>query len=186
MLMKRYSFLLGLLLVLGLSGCPDSPQPNSSSDSNQAPTTGIVNTNTSTNTDAGQETSALPIEVNTFTFDKLFEAGGGGCGMTLWEPGTSPREDGALFFHGLEDAMAFMVFDGEISKLSRTSASGEDFYGQQTAQTFITGDGAIAVQVSVTLGTSGEIESVSIPEGTITINTQGQTKDIPVVGDAGC
>ena len=164
--MKRYSFLLGLLLVLGLSGCPDSPQSNSSSDSNQAPT--------------------LPIEVNTFTFDKLFEAGGGGCGMTLWEPGTSPREDGALFFHGLEDAMAFMVFDGEISKLSRTSASGEDFYGQQTAQTFITGDGAIAVQVSVTLGTSGEIESVSIPEGTITINTQGQTKDIPVVGDAGC
>lgn len=185
--MKGYSFLLGLILVLVLSGCSDSPQPGSSSDNNEAsPKTEIPSINTSTDTGAGKETSALPIAVDTFTVDELFEAGGGGCGMTLWEPETNPRVDGVIFFHGLGDAMAFMVFDSEISKLSRTAASGEEFYGQQVAQTFITEDGAITVQVNVTQGAPGEIESVSIPDGKITINTQGQTKNILVVGDAGC
>lgn len=54
------------------------------------------------------------------------------------------------------------------------------------SQTFITEDGAIAPQVNVTQGTPGEIDSLSIPDGKITINTQGQTKSILVVGDAGC
>ena len=41
-------------------------------------------------------------------------------------------------------------------------------------------------KVNVTLGVPGEIESASISEGTININTEEETKDIPVVGDAGC
>ncbi len=37
--------------------------------------------------------------------------------MTLWKSETNLRDDGAIFFHGLGDAMAFMVFDNEINKV---------------------------------------------------------------------
>ena len=87
-----------------------------------------------------QETATLPIEVGTFTTDDLFEAGGGGCGMTLWESDTNAPQTGFLLFHGIEDAAAFMVFDDKMTTLSRTVAKGKDFYGQKTEQTFVTGD----------------------------------------------
>lgn len=176
--MKRYSFPLGLLLVLGMSGCSGSLQPDSETSTD--PTT------TDRGTATGTEIAALPIKVGTVTVDELSEAGGGGCGMTLWKPETSPWDDGVLFFHGLGDDMAFMVFNGEITQLIRTAGSGEEFYGQQIAQTFVTEDGTITVHVNATLGAPGEIESVDIPDATITIEIQAQTEDIPVVGDAGC
>ena len=141
---------------------------------------------TASSTSPGTEVAALPISIDTFTMDELFEAGGGGCGMTLWQPETDPWDDGALFFHGLEEDMAFMMFDNTLTQLSRTAASGDDFYGQQTNQTFETGDGTITVQVDAALGNPGEIESVRIPDAMLTIETQGQTETIAVVGDAGC
>ena len=70
--------------------------------------------------------------------------------------------------------------------MSRTVAEGKDFYGQKTEQTFVTGDQAIAIRVNVNLGTEGEIESVNIPSGTITVTTQGKTKEFSIMGDAGC
>ncbi len=133
-----------------------------------------------------QETATLPVEVGIFTTDELFEAGGGGCGMTLWESVTDTPQAGFLFFHGLADAAAFMVFDEKMTTLSRTVAKGKDFYGQKTEQTFVTGDQAIAIRVNVNLGTEGEIESVNIPSGTITVTTQGKTKEFSIMGDAGC
>ena len=133
-----------------------------------------------------QETATFPIEVGTFTTDDLFEAGGGGCGMTLWESNTNAQQAGFLFFHGLEDAAAFMVFDEKITTLSRTIAEGNDFYGQKTEQTFVTDNQAITIRVNVNLGTEGEIESVNIPSGTIIVATQGKTKEFSVIGDAGC
>jgi len=71
--------------------------------------------------------------------------------------------------------------------LSQTASSG-DFYGQQTA-TFMTEDGAIAVEVALLVRSPGEMESVSASYntiGTIAINTQGQKHNIPVVGGTGC
>ena len=79
-----------------------------------------------------------------------------------------------------------MVFDNQLVSLTRTAASGEDFYGQQTSQTFATEDGEINVKVGVTLGELGKIESVAISEGRVTVETKGQTKEISVVGNAGC
>ncbi|MGK7937063.1 MAG: hypothetical protein AB4206_14920 [Xenococcaceae cyanobacterium] len=177
--MKKYSLLLGLIIILGLFSCS-----NSSPDSNEIATEELLSTHVLT--DSGKETSTLSVEVGRFTTDELFEAGGGGCGMSLWKPETNPQKDGLLFFHGLEDAMSFMVFDGKMAKLNRTNSSGEDFYGQKTDQTFITEDNKITVEVKITPGAAGEIESVSIPSGTITVITEGQTQELPVVGDAGC
>ncbi|ELS02472.1 hypothetical protein Xen7305DRAFT_00021860 [Xenococcus sp. PCC 7305] len=133
-----------------------------------------------------QETASLPIKVGTFTSDELFDAGGGGCGMTLWESKTDVQQAGFLFFHGIEDGAAFMVFDENLTTLSRTTAEGQEFYGQKTEQTFVTDDQAITVQVKVNLGAEGEIESVGIPNGLITVTTQGKTKEFFVMGDAGC
>ncbi len=133
-----------------------------------------------------QETATLPIEVGTFTTDKLFAAGGGGCGMTLWSAATNVPQEGFLFFHGIEDASAFMVFDKKMTTLSRKVAKGKDFYGQKTEQTFVTEDRAISVQVNVNLDTERGIESVNISSGTIIVTTQDKTKGFSVIGDAGC
>ena len=110
-----------------------------------------------------QETVILPIEVGTFTTDELFDAGGGGCGMTLWKSDIEATQNEFLFFHGIEDAKAFIIFDNKITNLSRTVTEGQDFYGQKTAQTFATDDKKITVDVEVNLGKKGKIESVSIP-----------------------
>jgi len=165
-----------VLLILGLSGCSNARQPESG-------TTTDPNT---TDTGIATESAAFPLDVGTFTLDELFAAGGGGCGMTLWQHEANPHNDGFLFFHGLGDSLALMVFNDELTQLRRTVASGEEFYGQQTAQSFTTGNGAITVHVDITQGAAGEIESVGIPKATITIETQGQSADIAAVGDAGC
>ena len=133
-----------------------------------------------------QETAALPIEVGTFTMDELFEAGGGGCGMTLWQAANNVPQEGLLFFHGIEDDPAFMVFDNQMTTLSRKVGEGKDFYGNKTEQKFVSQDQAITVQVNVNLGNKGEIESINIPSGEIIVTTQGKIKEFAVMGDAGC
>ncbi|WP_264327358.1 hypothetical protein [Romeriopsis navalis] len=125
-------------------------------------------------------------QVGTFTADDLFKATGGGCGMTLSQPGKSLYQGGAVFFHGMKDEPALMLLNGQLQKLQRTAASGTEFYGQTTDQTFATQDRAITIQVQVTQGKKGEIESVEIPQGVILMTSQGQTSQIAVVGDAGC
>lgn len=163
--MKRYLILLGSILAVGLSSC-----------SNQSKTVEKVRDNT-----------PFPMEVNTFTFEQLFQAGEGGCGMVLWKPDAIPQQDGILFFHGLgKSFLGIMTLDSEIVGFNRTSASGQEFYGQQTSQTFVSEDGKVTLSVDVNLGKAGEIESINIPEGTITLKTQGKTKKIAVMGDAGC
>lgn len=133
-----------------------------------------------------QEKGTLPVKVGTFTTDELFDAGGGGCGMSLWETKTNPQEAGFLFFHGLEDAKALMVFDDKMTDLTKTASQGKEFYGQTTEQTFITEDGKISIEVNVSLGAEGETESVSIPSGKITITAEDKTQEFSVTGDAGC
>ena len=133
-----------------------------------------------------QEKTAFPIEVDTFTYDELFDAGGGGCGMSLWSITATLQQTGFLFFHGLDDAKALMVFDGKMTNLIKTSSQGEDFYGQHTEQVFMTEDGKISVKVNVRLGTEGEIESINIPSGIIAITAEDRTQEFPIVGDAGC
>ena len=157
--------------MLGLLGCTNSEvKSDRNSGNNLEP-----------------ENSTFPIEVGTFTTDELFAAGGGGCGMSLWQEVDSNSQSGdTIFFNGLAASSALMIFDGKPTKLTRTDARGENFYGQQTEQVFMTEDKAIAVEVKVNLGAEGEIESVAIPSGEITIDTQGKTKKFSVVGDAGC
>lgn len=133
-----------------------------------------------------QEKAPFSPEVGTFSTDELFAAGGGGCGMSLWQAETNPQQSGFLFFGGLKDSPAFIVFDGKMTELSKIAAEGEKFYGQQTSQIFATKDNAIAVKVTVNLGEKGESESVSIRSGTIAITVGDKTQELSVVGDAGC
>ena len=133
-----------------------------------------------------QEKANVPIKVGTFTTDELFDAGGGGCGMSLWQAKTNPQQEGFLFFHGLEDAKALMAFDGKMTNLMRKASQGKEFYGQKTEQVFVTEDEKISVKVNVSLGAEGEIESVNIPSGTITVTAEDKTQEFSIVGDAGC
>lgn len=130
----------------------------------------------------------LPV-IDRFTLDELFAQDGGGCGMTLWHRDDALRSPEYLFFNGLAqpstDAVALMKLDGEFIRFRRIAASGDEFYGQQTSQTFASPDDAIKLQVDVTLGEPGEIESVSV-EGTLQLQQNGAMTEISVLGDAGC
>lgn len=109
--------------------------------------------------------------------------------MTLWQAQSSSRPPGFLFFNGLAQAAgdntALMKVNGEFVQFRRTAATGEERYGQQTSQTFVSQDGTIQLQVNVKYGEPGEIESLAV-EGTMQVQHNGQTIKIPVRGDAGC
>jgi hypothetical protein len=124
-----------------------------------------------------------------FTLDELFAQGGGGCGMTLWHQDDGPRPSGYVFFNGLAqplvDVVTLMKLNGEFVHFRRIAASGDEFYGQQTSQTFVSPDNAIRLQVNVTLGQPGEIESFAV-EGSLQLKHNGETLEIPVLGSAGC
>ncbi|GAB4478627.1 MAG: hypothetical protein OHK0037_40660 [Elainellaceae cyanobacterium] len=108
-----------------------------------------------------------------------------GCGMALWKPDRTAQGQ-YVFFNGIEDGSMRMLIDDELVEFSRVDGSGQDFYGQQTTQTFRSADGMITASVTVALGEQGEIESVAIANGTIRVERDGATVEIPVVGDAGC
>lgn len=169
--MRKCFLSLGLPLILlsTLLGCSN---------------TSDISENLGDNTSDRQQ--APPIEVNSFSSERLFAAGGGGCGMSLWKAEAGESNNGFLFFNGIEKNSALISLDGKITKLNRISSAGEKFYGQQTEQTFTTEDGSTIVKVNVTLGEPGEIESVNIPRGTIALERGEQNKDITVKGDAGC
>ncbi|MBD2108179.1 hypothetical protein [Nodosilinea sp. FACHB-13] len=127
--------------------------------------------------------------IDQFTLDELFAQDGGGCGMTLWHRDDGLRSQEYLFFNGLAqppaDAVALMKLNGEFIRFRRIAASGNKFYGQQTLQNFASPDDTIKLQVNVTLGEPGEIESVAV-EGTLQLQQNGEMTEIPVLGDAGC
>ena len=193
--MKKAVFSLGLLLSIGLFSCRSASQTDNYAENTgndtaavEVPDTSIPNESDEVNSAIDATDAALdefPLTVDTFTFDRLREVNAGGCGMSLWKAGESPRAEGILFFHGIDEA-AYMMFEGEIQPLERTAAVGEEFYGQQSEQSFETADGAIAAEVKVTLGEPGEIESVAISEGTISIEAEGAVTELEVIGDAGC
>ncbi len=108
-----------------------------------------------------------------------------GCGMALWKPDRADRER-YVFFNGIDDGSMRMLIDGKLLEFKRVDGSGQDFYGQKTTQTFRSNDGTITVSATVTLGEQGEIESVAIADGTIQVERDGATVEVPVVGDAGC
>lgn len=172
--MKRLpSLLLALLLTPVVVACtPASNRPQTPSSPVSDPTSN----------------PPLPV-IDRFTLDELFAQDGGGCGMTLWHRDDGLRATEYLFFNGLAqpsaDAVALMKLDGEFIRFRRIAASGAEFYGQQTSQIFASPDDAIKVQVDVTLGEPGEIESVSV-EGTLQLQQNGEMTEIPVLGDAGC
>lgn len=195
---------LGSVLLMGaiaLSACGDqSPSSSEETTSPEVSTPAAEETAEPSSTDASEmdsseETSAsetmttasamTAVNIGKFTSDELFEAGGGGCGMSL-NTVDGNWQEGGLFFHGIEDEPAFMKIDGNLVQLTRTAAQGESFYGQRTEQTFTNSDGTFLVEVMVTLGEPGEIESVTIPEGMMMIDQGGTQVEFPVEGDAGC
>lgn len=127
--------------------------------------------------------------IGDFTIDELFAAGGGGCGMTLWTPervNMPPGDRRFVFFNGISDDSMLMNLDGNLVRFNRSDASGAEFYGQRTSQTFVSRDRRLVVTVDVELGDPGEIESVGIRAGTIRVEQDGAVVEIPVIGDAGC
>lgn len=110
--------------------------------------------------------------------------------MSLWKPEDGSRPQGMLFFNRLHqqenDQFTLMKINGQFVRFQRTAASGQAFYGQKTAQTFVSQDGTLQLQVDVTLGQPGEIESIAIDQGTLRIQQNEQVLTLPVKGDAGC
>ena len=124
-------------------------------------------------------------QVEPFTLDELFEQGAGGCGMNLLQPDAAPGE-GFLFTNGIDNTPALMKMDGQWVWLNRTETSGEEFYGQQTSQTFVSVDGQVTVQLDVSLGEIGEIESVEFADVQFNVIQNNQSIDVPAIGGAGC
>ena len=116
---------------------------------------------------------------------KLEEISGAGCGMTLYKRDRA-QDNLFVLFNGLDPDSMEMKINGEFMTFQRIDEAGEPFYGQYPSQTFTNSDGSMSVEVDVTLGEPGEIESVAIPEGTITVTQDGQSTTINVMGGAGC
>jgi hypothetical protein len=186
----RLSGAIALVAFAALTACNpqpgedtgDSPAPTPTEDAASSPDAPTSSPSPVPESPASPAASSPAI--GTYTVDELFEAGSGGCGMTLWSSDASPQA-GFLFFNGVDGNMLMRV-DGDLVWFTRTAASGDEFYGQQTSQTFVSEDGSITVTVEVTLGEPGEIESVAIPAGTLQVEQNGQILTLPVVGDAGC
>jgi hypothetical protein len=125
--------------------------------------------------------SPAAIEVGEFPIAQA----GSGCGMTLWKPERKPQDDRFILVSTLKGTMQ-MQLDGQMIQFDRIQSSGQAFYGQQTSQAYRSVDGSTIVNVEVTPGEKGEIESVAIPTGTIRISKNGREMAIAVQGDAGC
>lgn len=128
----------------------------------------------------------LPLEVQPYSGDELFAAGGGGCGMSLWRADGS-YADGSVLFNGIGDGpQLLMKLNGKFVTFERMDGSGEEFYGQFAQQRFRNLNGDIEVTTAVELGAEGEIESVEIAQGLVVVTRNGVSQEIAVKGDAGC
>ncbi len=140
--------------------------------------------NTAANLTDDSETNgtAYAVTIDSYTSGELFAVDGGGCGMSLKPIGN----DEFIFFNGIDDESMWMKLDGTMTQFRKTSASGEDFYGQSTTQSFTSIDEATQVDVSVQLGTEVGYEAVDVESGTLRLENAGEVVEIPVEGDAGC
>jgi len=134
------------------------------------------------NTGGPVATDGGTVTIESFTSDELFASGAGGCGMTLLQPG----QGGFVFFNGVEPGSMRMKFDGQMQTFTRTSQSGEEFYGQAPNQEFTNQDDGTRVSVSVVQGDQVGPEVFRIDEGSIQVERAGEVIDIDVVGDVGC
>ncbi|HEY9887555.1 MAG TPA: SH3 domain-containing protein [Candidatus Obscuribacterales bacterium] len=125
---------------------------------------------------------AAAVSIDSYTSDELFAVDGGGCGMTLMPAGTR----NAIFFNGLPGEKMWMKLNGAMTPFQRTAASGPAFYGQNATQSFVSEDGAIAVEVTVSAGAEVDYEVMSVDGGTLRLKTSAGTTEIAVTGDAGC
>jgi len=130
------------------------------------------------------------ITVGGFTLDEIYDLGAIGCGMTLWRADAQSAAPGERVFtlvNGIEEDSMLMKLNGEVIRFRRIEHSGEEFFDQYEEQTFQNNAQDIIVKVVVAKSeTMGEIESIAIPSGTITVTMGGEVVEIPVEGDAGC
>jgi hypothetical protein len=184
--------LMVLMLGTGLVACggatSETPETNASNPSPvaQAPASPSAPSSAANPSASSADAS---IKLGTFAFDEIYEIGAAGCGMTLWtrEENAKPAGDRSfLLLSGLEADSMLMKINGETVRFRRTAASGDDFYGQFTSQTFSNEEKGVTVKVDVTLGERGEIESIGIPSGSVQVQMGSGTVEVPVVGDAGC
>lgn len=123
------------------------------------------------------------VSVDSYTVDELFAVDGGGCGMSLKQVGT----DQFIFFNGTETTSMWMKLDGTMTPFRKTSASGEEFYGQTRTQSFVSLDGSTRVEVNVIPGSIGNSEAINyIESGQLRLNSGGEVLEIFVEGDVGC
>lgn len=170
--MKKIATLIFLSIVF--AGCASNTTPPAATESEaSAPVASAT---------PAPEASADALQIDEFALDEI---SGAGCGMALWKPGQD-RPTQFVFFNGLEPSPMEMKINGQVVEFKRVGASGEEFYGQMTSQTFESEDGSMTAQVDVELGEPGEIESVAIDGGTVSVMRDGQETSVDVVGDAGC
>lgn len=195
--MRKLVWLVTILTAVGgLSACaPDSTQLNSASPPAAPAAASLAATpSPAVATPSAATVGATPaqtqaIAIGDFGFADITQLGAAGCGMTLWKPEETANGGGDrrfIFLNGLEPDSMIMKLNGEVVRFRRTAASGNEFYGQQTSQTFVSQDGKTTVQVNVTLGQKGEIESVAIQNGTLRVEQGSASVELPVMGDAGC
>jgi hypothetical protein len=136
---------------------------------------------------AGLGKTPLALQLQPYGSDELFAVGGGGCGMSLWQADSSDRKS-VLLFSGMGEGPQLLIkLEGEFVALERIEGEGEEFYGQFTQQRFRNLNGDLEVVTQVKLGKAGEIESVAIAAGTVTLTKNGAASQaIAVKGDAGC
>ena len=183
--MKRYQFAMrSRLVVLGaialsisLIACDAEEKTDQNIENNP--------TETSQPANSTSPVSSPQVTWSLITLDELFEAGSGGCGMSLWPAGSKPQE-GLMFFNGIDPGTMLMKINGEFVNFERESGAGEEFYGQQLQQTFSNAELDLIVETDVALGVLGEIESVEISSGTLSLVSGESREEIAVVGDAGC
>lgn len=196
--MRKLAWLVTILTAVGgLSACAlKSTQLNSASPTVATPVASAsvappssVATTSSAVAEGASPAQEQAIAIGDFGFADIAQLGAAGCGMTLWRPEEAAKGGGDrrfIFLNGLEPDSMLMKLNGDVVRFRRTAASGNEFYGQQTSQTFVSQDGKTTVQVNVTLGQKGEIESVAIQSGTLRAEQGSARVEVPVMGDAGC
>ncbi|MFQ4136078.1 hypothetical protein PGN35_007130 [Nodosilinea sp. PGN35] len=184
--MKQFSQVIGGLVVLGLAaGCTPNLPPGGSGATDGAD---IPN-------------GAIAPTIDEFDFDEI---AGRGCGMSLRRAERSPQDRQYVLFNGLVqhslsefDVSMEMKIDDQVVVFSRTDYEGEQFSVENYPwQRFVSEDGSLVATVEVEalpptappagVPSSGESAVVIISRGTVTVERDGQTDSVSVVGDAGC
>ncbi|MGG6295986.1 hypothetical protein ACQ4M4_16480 [Leptolyngbya sp. AN02str] len=190
--MKKLAYTLVIAATVGLLAACDGTPTAGNSPEPTPPTATATATPTSEPTApsaTGNTAQGNTIEIGDYGFDDIARLDAAGCGMTLWRAEESTASAGDrrfILLNGLDDDSMIMRINGEDVRFNRTAASGEEFYGQRTSQTFVSQNGGITVTANVELGERGEIESVAIREGTVRVEQGSAVVEIPVAGDAGC